>query len=313
MNEKELNKSILSELAYFDIFEHPLTPMEVWRFVSVKEASLLDVIQALEQAVVDSVIGSKWGFYFLPGREHAVELRLRRYREAEDKYGKAVKYIRRLSKLPFIRMIGVCNSLAYSNSRLEGDIDFFIVTEPGRIWTARFYTAGYLKLMNERPEADNTRDKICLTFFLTPESFDLRSIKISEPDIYLAHWIKQVVPIYDPDGLYEKFLSANQWVNELFPHCYPNQPPPIRQVNKIMHRPVIQKIIEKIHQGRIGNWLEIKYQKIQENVLPPGLRELINKDSRVVLSDKMLKFHHNDRREQYQRAWLEKKSILIPR
>ncbi|MDD5566742.1 MAG: hypothetical protein PHH01_00955 [Patescibacteria group bacterium] len=312
MNGDTSTKSILSELAYFDIFEHPLTAMEIWRYSNQADLTLADVLEALEtDPTLREIISQRWGFYFLKGREHTVELRLKRYREAEAKYQKALKFARRLSAFPFIRMIGVCNSLAYSNSRLAGDIDFLIVAEPKRIWTARFYAASYLKLLGERPSGQETRDKICLTFFISPEGFDLRPIKISSPDIYLAHWVKQIVPIYDPRRLYPEFLTANSWVDELFPNGYPVIVPPTRKINQSIFNRFRQKVFETIHSSWLGDWLERYFEKVQRHRLPDQLQRLVNRDSRVILSKQMLKFHDNDRREKYQQAWLEKKNLLF--
>ncbi|MDD5342541.1 MAG: hypothetical protein PHI73_04390 [Patescibacteria group bacterium] len=311
MTTSSLSRSILSELAYFDIFEHPLTLMEIWRFNSQPKVTLAEVIEATQNDDwLKEKIDQKWGFYFLKGRQHTVELRLKRYREAEAKYQKALKFARRLSAFPFIRMIGVCNSLAYSNSRLAGDIDFLIVAEPRRIWTARFYAAGCLKLLGERPVGQETKDKICLTFFISPEGFDLRPIKISSPDIYLAHWVKQIVPIYDPRRLYQQFMKANSWVDESFPNGYPVIVPPARKINRSFFNKLGQKVFETIHSSWLGDWLERYFEKIQRRRLPDQLQRLANRDSRVILSKQMLKFHDNDRREKYQNLWLQKLKTL---
>ncbi|MBU0707979.1 hypothetical protein KKG41_06435 [Patescibacteria group bacterium] len=307
MSNEALVKSILSELAYFDVFEYPLTPMEIWRYSQSSETKLEDVLEVLDSdpALRDKV-DTKWGFYFLKDREHTVELRLKRYRESESKYQKVKKFARRLSAFPFVKMIAVCNSLAYSNSRNNSDIDLFIVAEPGRIWTARFYVTAYLKLLNERPTEKETKDKICVSFFVTSEQLNLSSMRDIEPDIYLAHWVKQIVPVYDPENIYSQFLQANRWVEDMYPQCYPMNTSPMRRILTNGGLRSLQKFYEFFHQSSLGNQLEKKYKKLQQSKLPTNLREMVNQDTRVVMTDTMLKFHDKDRRAQYQDDWMQK-------
>ena len=50
-------------------------------------------------------------------------------------------------------------------------------------------------------------------------------------------------------------------------------------------------------------FLETLARRIQERRLPKQIAELANKDSRVVLNEFMLKFHENDRREEFRRQF----------
>ncbi len=305
MREGEIAKSIISELAYFDIFEYPLTAMEIWRYCRVDNATLVEIMRVLEKDPgLNEKVANRHGFYFLKGRRHIVETRLTRYRDAEAKFNKALKFVRRLSKFPFIRMIAVCNSLAYSNTRKQSDIDLFIVTESGRIWTSRMYITGWLKMLGVRPEGRNTENKLCASFFVTSNGLDLKSILFNKQDIYLAHWLLQVFPLYDPDKIYEKFLNLNSWARQLYPNAYAVEPAPTRRIES--RTSCFKKTTEKIHSGLIGNYIEKKYRDLQLRLLPKNLKAIANKDTRVRLSDTMLKFHYNDRREKYQAAWREK-------
>jgi hypothetical protein len=45
-------------------------------------------------------------------------------------------------------------------------------------------------------------------------------------------------------------------------------------------------------------------------VMPSKLKEMANKDSRVITSDSILKFHENDRREEYKNKWIQRISEL---
>lgn len=45
-------------------------------------------------------------------------------------------------------------------------------------------------------------------------------------------------------------------------------------------------------------------KSVQLRRLPAGLRAMMNRDSRVVVTDRVLKFHENDRRAEYRGRWL---------
>ncbi|MDP3964681.1 MAG: hypothetical protein Q8Q20_03440 [bacterium] len=300
---KAITASILRELAYFDVFDFPLTEFELWRYQS-NQVSLGEVQRELRtNSWLAERVESDSGMYYLKGRKEIVTTRLRRYREAEGKFRKLMRFTQRLRRLPFVRMIAVCNSLAYSNSREDADIDLFIITQPARIWTTRMYLTGYLKLFGERPTGAHTRDTLCASFYIAADRLDLSPLRVTNPDIYLAHWVTQVWPLYDPEGLYNKFWESNIWVREMFPNAGPIIPSRRRSARKRFWG---QSWAEKLHAGGVGDRLERVFENYQMKILPDSLRGLANRDTRVVLSDTMLKFHDNDRRTQYQNAWQER-------
>ncbi len=294
-----LQEAIIKTLAYFDIFDYPLTPVEVWKWLygvdGVSRAvSLGTIVSELETLQREQRIDAHHGYYFLPQREDIVVTRMDRYRQAEYKYHRALKFIRWFRFVPFVRMIAVCNTLAYSNSRPESDIDLFIVTRPGRVWQVRFWIAGILKLLHLRPTAEHTRDTLCASFFTDTHHLRLETLSLPE-DIYLPYWVVQVMPILD-EGVYHRFLEANRWTRQYVPFAIPVQPPRRRRVPPPR---LAQRLIEVI-----AFFIpERVFRSYQQRVMPERLRHLANQDTRVVVNDSMLKFHDTDRRQQYLDAW----------
>ena len=43
-------------------------------------------------------------------------------------------------------------------------------------------------------------------------------LKALKEDIHFAYWLAQMVPIYDPQNYFKKFLSANYWIKEYLPN-----------------------------------------------------------------------------------------------
>lgn len=324
-NRSSLEKAIISTLCYFDIFNFPLTLLEVWKWLyfgsglgargtelGAQNLELLDVQKILENSsFLKEKIEQKRGFYFLKGKEKNIDLRLAHYNLAEKKFKKALRIAKLFRFHPFVKMMGICNSLAFSNALEESDIDFFIVTKPKRIWTARFFTSLITKLLRLRPTLESTKDKICLTFFVTENVLNLEKLKFTEEDPYLTFWVSQVEPIYDPQGIYQKFWEANKWIKKYLPNALPNQLVKRRKVYDSALVRLIRKAKELVLVNGIGNLLEKILKRIQLKVLPDRLKSMANQDSRVVIRDDILKFHDNDRRREIEDLFLRKIDEII--
>ncbi|MFA6908334.1 MAG: hypothetical protein WC289_00420 [Patescibacteria group bacterium] len=299
----QLRTAILSTIAYFDLFQYPLTAFEIWRWLyrdgteSAERFSLNDVLLALEtdEALVGRLTAQE-GLYMLKGHEQHIPIRQSRYRVAERKYRKAMRMVRILRHLPFIRMIGVCNNLAFSNTVDTSDIDLFIITVPGRVWTARFVVAGLLKLLGLRPTAETARDRFCVSFFLSSDALNIRHVALDE-DPYLAHWVPQVIPLMDAGGYAKRFFEANTWIREHLPNAFPASVGPRRTVPG-------RSWLRNIAEFKFRLIPERYVRRFQERKLPDRLRTAVNTDARmVVMTDDMIKLYTNDRREQYRNGF----------
>src|SRR3989339_2255006 len=98
MGMTPLEKSILSTISYFDIFDFPLTLMEIWKWLwSDREPHVFrldEIRETLEESgYLQKRLGAQGGFYFLTGREGIIQTRLERYSLAELKYHKAKQMI----------------------------------------------------------------------------------------------------------------------------------------------------------------------------------------------------------------------------
>ena len=297
----ELARSIVSTIAYFDLFSFPLTTLELWRWLHsdrsqsgctlhAARCTLSEIDRSLRDDLdIRSSLLTQGGFWFLRGRGEIVAERLRRQRIAERKYARARRVSRLLSGIAGVRMIAVANTLALSASRDEGDIDLFVVTKPGALWSVRGTAAGLLDLLGLRPSNDYSRDAICLSFLVSDDALNLSALALPN-DPYLAQWVASLVPIYDNGGIYDAFWKANEWILDLLPNAW--------------NRQTIERTIHPLFP--IPTPPDTFARKCQWKRFPPLIREMMNLDSRVVVNDYMLKFHTNDRREEFRDRWIEK-------
>lgn len=303
----EIEKAILRTIAYFDVFNYPLTSWEIWKWIfwqSTESApTFFEVFTTLES---DSLLNQKLertrGFVHVKGRSELVALRQERYRLALVKMKKVKRFVKALRIFPFIQYIGVCNSLGLANARSESDNDLFIIAKPGHIWTVRFLTTAFARLRGIRPSASNRADTFCLSFFITTKALDLSHLRFAE-DPYFNVWLATLIPFFDPNNISDRLWAENVWIKKMLPNAIGRQLATQREVGKIW----VAGLLALFFRWR---WFEYLVKHIQLRILPAGLSKLANVDSRVILSDQVLKFHDNDRRQQYAQQYHENATLL---
>jgi hypothetical protein len=211
-----IEKSILTTILYSDIFHFPLTREELWRFlISDKAITRKEFAAALEH--LGEKIGYKDGYYFLSGNEAIVEQRKKHLPEVKKKLQIAKKAAFYLSYIPTIKFIGISGGLALENAQSDDDIDLFIIVKKGTLFTTRFWILALLewKQLRRKREEKNPSDKICINL-LVDETRLLWPAK--KRDLYIAHEIAQIKPLFERTGTYQKFMDSNSWIKKFLPN-----------------------------------------------------------------------------------------------
>jgi len=307
MRIKSLEESILFTISYFDVFEYPLTSFEVWRYLFAYKAPLDQVVLKLDELIRIGKIEMKNGFYFLPERSNLVEKRQDKYDISEKFWRRAVTATKILSYLPFIKMISVVNSLAFFNCSKESDVDFFIITEKNKIWTARALSSVLLHILGLRRHGKKIAKRICLSFYISEEKMNLNYLAQDKLGFFVAYWIGQGVPILNTGRTYEKYRSANAWIYKYLPNIGGN----ITDYYINFKRPILANTVKKILNFVLKpNFFENKARGIQNKRIQKSQKKWGNPAS-VITNDFILKFHPQDLRVEYKKE-LEKrlKNIL---
>ncbi|PIR13369.1 hypothetical protein COV49_02530 [Candidatus Falkowbacteria bacterium CG11_big_fil_rev_8_21_14_0_20_39_10] len=319
----DLEEAVVKTIAFFDLFDCPVTLNEIWRYSGARRR-LSEVIKFLEMEGLKDIFESKSGFYFLAGREELIKTRLARYNYTDRKFKRAIWVARVFKLVPWIKMMAVGNIIGAHNLKNEGDIDLFIITAKNRIWLARFFCVGIIKLLNLRPKPGQEKDKICLSFFVSEDNLDLRDLRLGQKgtkfpacasplasarragnlvpqgDIYFNYWLAGLVPIFNINNTYEKFIKANSWLRDFFPNW---------RESGASHRRDVGRPLPKLYYyilDFVFGWAEGLMQKFQIKILPDNLKNLINKDTRTVVNDRVIKLYSNDRREEYREKFYAK-------
>jgi len=95
-----------------------------------------------------------------------------------------------------------------NNVEPQTDIDYLIVTEPGRVWLCRALVVGLVRLAARRG------DVICPNYFLSEKALDL-----GEPNLFTAHEIAQMVPLVGVET-YRRMCDLNSWAAGFLPNAF---------------------------------------------------------------------------------------------
>jgi hypothetical protein len=287
-----LAKSIDRTLQWFALFSYPLTDFEIWKWLYAPgvRASCAEVRSALKDETLQARVSFLDGFYAPAGKAEAfVATRGERHANAIGKWRQLRAAARAWKYVPGVRAVAAANTLAWWNTRAESDLDVFVITAEGAVWSARSLLVTPYAILGARPGGRRAdRGAFDFSFFLSESDLNLSRFALPGDDPYLAYWTASLVPLHDPDGLFPRLWKENPWVSEKLPNAFPwdSQPATLRSLRL---RP--PRAFERLS------------RRMQERRFPSAIRERLNRDTCVVADDRALKFHVNDRREAYRDAW----------
>jgi predicted nucleotidyltransferase len=300
-------------LAYFDCIDYAPTTLEIQQWllrptISVGAQNLepLQSVGAIEVALHSlSAVTCTAGVWTMAGRETLAQTRNRSYDATETKWKRVCPFLKLLAACPGVEAIWLCNSMGWGAAKPDSDIDLCIITTPGKLWSTRFITTALMALLRQRPGEQRRDRAICLSFYMTADHLNLAPLALTPHDIHFAFWTTQMYPVYDPHNIFTRYQAVNTtWLSGYFNNLQWSQPNPRRGINR---HTAITNIIKPF----IRLPLESVLKKMQWKFLPTHLRQLANKDQRVVLTDYVLKFHDNDNRAQLERTWRQRAGDLL--
>lgn len=236
-----LGKSVIKTLAYYDIFEYPLTAEEIYQNLGTNSVSSLDVLNEIESLSKKELIFKKNNFYLLRNNDVLISRRISGNNLAEKKINSAYRMTRFISKFPYVRAILLSGSISKGYMEEDSDVDYFIITHPNRLWVTRLLLMLFKKIF-----LLNSRKVFCINYFV-----DTETLEIEEKNIFTATELATLIPTYGKD-LYDELYNKNSWIRDF----YPNFP---KRDNKIISNKktsLIQKTFEKILSNSFGDKLD---------------------------------------------------------
>ena len=209
----------------------------------------------------------------------------------EKLWSKVNRYIPYLRWVPFLRMVAVCNNLAFGKVDAKSDIDLFIIAKRGRLFTVRILVTFILQILGVRRHGNKVAGRFCLSFFVDDSFLDLSKIAI-ENDVYLAYWVASLKPVID-DGVSSEFWAENKWVESFFENGELKY-----DVSRVLARPsnIFAFLFPKFVESLLKRW-QLKRARKKAALAGDG--------ADLMVEEHVLKFHNIDRRKIYRDRWEE--------
>jgi len=241
---------VIETLVYADIFKYPLTLNEVFLNLTSNGVNELEVENNLNDLVKKGLVFKHEKFYSLTECASISNLR----KERNDRAKKYMKIARRMSgfisSFPFVRGVFLSGSLSKDCMDKDGDIDYFIITEPGRLWLCRTILILFKKIF-----LFNSYKYFCLNYFV-----DSKHLEIHHKNLFVATEVLTLIPTYNHE-MYQQFINENSWAKAFRPN--------LKQELKFdpipPKRSFVKGLFEIILNGKLGDRLERYFHGVTEN------------------------------------------------
>lgn len=203
-------RQLLLPLLYFEIFQYPLTASEVHQFSSTQGITREQTQERLDQYVKSGYLYKIENFFLTQDQKEWVDRRKENNHRA-SKYLKRAYWVTQLiRRFPFVRAVFLSGALSKNVMPKDGDIDYFIVTKPGRLWVSRTLLILFKKLF-----LFNSHKYFCVNYFVAEDNLEIES-----KNQFTATEIATLVPLYNVK-IYHQFLDANKWIVNYYPNFTP--------------------------------------------------------------------------------------------
>lgn len=242
------SQNILKTLAYFDVFNYPLTREEILSFSAEKhDQSTRD--ESLNLLLSEHVIFKLDEFYALKNWPEMAERRRLGNKHAMKQIAIAEKVAKILSWFPFVQSVAVSGSLSKNFATKDSDLDFFIITSANRLWIARTC----MHLLKKMSFIVGRQHWFCMNYYI-----DEKGLTISEKNIFTAMEIVTLIPMQGKN-CFQNFIEANSWTNNYFP----NQGTRLKEAAEIK-RGFLKRCVEKIFSSWLGDIADRWLMKITD-------------------------------------------------
>ena len=242
-----IRNSILRVVAYFDIFNYPVSIQEILRFADAS-TSTDELTGELEILCTLGCLFKFGEYYSLHDDPELIHTRLFGNERAEKLLITARKISKFLFWFPFVRAICISGSLSKHVADEKADIDYFIITETNKLWLARTFMHCWKKLSF----ITGHQHFFCMNYYI-----DESSMIIEEKNIFTATELVTLMPVCG-NGAIDTFFGGNDWAFKYFPNQSAGS---VAAVGK-KEDPWIKKTVESLFRNKLGDRLDNYFMKL---------------------------------------------------
>jgi hypothetical protein len=267
--------TILQALAYYDVFNFPLNFEEILRYSQFSKQEDLSI--QLEELIDKKIIFKLDEFYSLRNDKLLAIQRKADDQRAKEYENEAYKKSILIGKFPYVKGVFISGSLSKGTMGEDGDIDYFIVTTPNRLWVARTLLILYKKIF-----LLNSRKYFCINYLIDEEA-----LEIEQKNRFTATELITLLPMINTK-LYANLLKNNAWVNEFY-----TQPTDKLFEAKDIEKSVFQKLTEPILNTKFGDIMDDFFMSITLKRWKSKFHGMNSEDFNIALTTtKRVSKHH---------------------
>jgi hypothetical protein len=277
-----MEAQLIKILLYFDVFSYPLTREEIMLYAGFHDGNSSQADESLEEMVRKGWINHDSGFYFVGLDNHLIKRRIDGNLLAYRRMRTAKRYSRIISWFPFIRGVFLSGSISKGFMADHDDIDYFIITEPGRLWLSRTLLTLFKKIF-----LLNSYRNFCINYFV-----DTQNLFIPEQNIFTATEIVFTLPTFNR-AMHEKFLKTNSWTLRYYPTFLQNGS------HLKDNAPLLKSFLEKLLQNSMGDRLENYFLRKSGNYIRKKFAKMSDEEFSKAFSIKPHELRYLPNRQQF--------------
>ena len=247
--------ALLKTFLYFDIFHYPLTRDEVFQFCSVPIDDEDQFNTDLEELIIGGYLFRLGNFYSTRNDQDLAQRRIKGNSLAKVRMKLAKPISRFIGQFPFVRGVMLSGSISKGYMEPHSDIDYFIVTAPGRLWIART-----LLVMFKRLFLFNSHKYFCVNYFI-----DTQRNEIEEQNLFTATELVTLIPTVGK-GTYQKLMDNNSWYTKYYPQINGNGVDHIKSEPRGMIKKVLEFVLDNLGGDRLDQGFMRMTLKFWQNI-----------------------------------------------
>lgn len=288
---------IIRAVLYFDVFKYPLTIHELYEnaAIRIKKEEYLDELNVL---IDQGLLKKQDSFILTPERDsEAIKRRQAGNAGAVEIMPTALKYSKTIASFPFVDAVFLSGALSKNYYDEKGDIDFFIVTKPNRLWICRSLLIIRYKLLPK-----SKKKFWCVNYFVSSEELTIRDV-----NIFTGTELAYLIPTVNYP-VYKHLLESNSWYKDRFPNKNPLED--VNCINPPQHP--LKSFFEFILGGALGEWVDNTMLRLTLNRWRKKYPELSSEDFELQFRSRknVCKRHTKGFQNKILKLWEEKQNLF---
>ena len=200
-----LEASVVRRVLYFEIFRYPLSRKDITNLVKGNHSDQ-EVEKTIGELLMRGVLTEHNGFLSVGLSEEDSLKRQSAEQHFESVRSKIERSCRRVARFPFVRGVALSGAVSKGLMTTDGDVDFFIITKPGRLWLCRTLMVAYKKIF-----LLNSRKYFCVNYFI-----DTDHLALPDQNVFTATELAYLLPTYGMEEM-DRFRQTNGWYQSEYP------------------------------------------------------------------------------------------------